>query len=573
MVLRMPRPTARRDSSRHQLKLRVPADIRERARGLPVRFDFPANGNSPEHCVVVTLSETVRCSLATSDEAVGRQRQALALAHLETVWQNLRTGPATLSQRRINALSGEVYRLFKDRFEENPGTPEMWIAVKAFNRATREGRVASPPLLSSDIGDAAQDALNAFGADMSGAIDALPRIPSAAFEGMERRFGWLTDWVLARYGEVVDADSRARLLLAVERASTDAAVTLKRYSRDDYSPDPVEQRFVPLEPPAAVAVVSGAGSFEDVFATYVRVPGKHGSRSARTIRSYRSIFVEEFGGFVQKERKLADPLRVSRADIAAWRDHLLGTGLSAKTISAKKLACVRAVYERQVADGALAANPASGTLIGADKKQRNREKGFTDAEAKAILSASLSVERGRRVAASHRALQWLPWLMAYSGARVAEVAQLRGSDVRKEADGWVMRLKPEAGSTKSGIYRDVPVHADLVERGFLAMIDAVGAGPLFINDAGNQEKNSERAKAAGGRLSEWVRGVVGVTDTEVQPNHGWRHRFVTRARAAGIDHEKREYIVGHRLPGLGDTYGDMGGLRAEMDKYPKKPLG
>ncbi|BCP51759.1 hypothetical protein K32_03760 [Kaistia sp. 32K] len=71
----------------------------------------------------------MRCSLATSDEAVGRQRQGLALAHLETVWQNLRTGPATLSQRRINALSGEVYRLFKDRFEENPGTPEMWIAA------------------------------------------------------------------------------------------------------------------------------------------------------------------------------------------------------------------------------------------------------------------------------------------------------------------------------------------------------------------------------------------------------------------------------------------------------------
>jgi hypothetical protein len=38
-----------------------------------------------------------------------------------------------------------------------------------------------------------------------------------------------------------------------------------------------------------------------------------------------------------------------------------------------------------------------------------------------------------------------------------------------------------------------------------------------------------------------------------------------------MDHEKREYILGHTLPGLGSVYGDMAVLHQEVLKLPRYP--
>jgi integrase len=62
--------------------------------------------------------------------------------------------------------------------------------------------------------------------------------------------------------------------------------------------------------------------------------------------------------------------------------------------------------------------------------------------------------------------RWVPWLCAYTGARVGELTQLRAGDVqaRQGPAGsiWVLRLTPDAGTIKTGRARTVPLHADLV---------------------------------------------------------------------------------------------------------------
>jgi hypothetical protein len=43
------------------------------------------------------------------------------------------------------------------------------------------------------------------------------------------------------------------------------------------------------------------------------------------------------------------------------------------------------------------------------------------------------------------AKRWVPWLCAYSGARVGELTQLRVQDVEHRACGPVLRITPDAG--------------------------------------------------------------------------------------------------------------------------------
>jgi integrase len=155
---------------------------------------------------------------------------------------------------------------------------------------------------------------------------------------------------------------------------------------------------------------------------------------------------------------------------------------------------------------------------------------------------------------------------------VSELTALRKEDFRLDGDGLVVRIF----GTKTGEYRDVPVHPQLIEIGLRELLQEAAPGPLFYAAKG---ATSRAAQSVSEKLAKWIRDLG--TDERVQPNHGWRHRFTSVARAVGMDREKREYILGHTLPGLGGTYGDMRGLVAEIVKLPRyeltesliKPLG
>src|SRR5258705_9315046 len=102
------------------------------------------------------------------------------------------------------------------------------------------------------------------------------------------------------------------------------------------------------------------------------------------------------------------------------------------------------------------------------------DRGFTDDEAKVILRAALE--------ATDPVRRWVPWIGAYTGARISEICQLRAEDVVKVDDIWCMKFDPEAGSLKtSGSERIIPVHPALIENGFLKFATTVKSGPLFAD--------------------------------------------------------------------------------------------
>ncbi len=66
-------------------------------------------------------------------------------------------------------------------------------------------------------------------------------------EGLESRFGEITNWVLAHHDLEIDDQARKALLVEVYKATQDAGYRLKREAAGDYSPDPKKDRFPPFE--------------------------------------------------------------------------------------------------------------------------------------------------------------------------------------------------------------------------------------------------------------------------------------------------------------------------------------
>jgi len=57
------------------------------------------------------------------------------------------------------------------------------------------------------------------------------------------------------------------------------------------------------------------------------------------------------------------------------------------------------------------------------------------------------------------------------------------------------------------------------------------------------------------RIGEFVRTVV--SDKNVAPSHGWRHRFKTVGIEAGIEHRILDSIQGHHPRNVAEGYGDV----------------
>ncbi|UDL87261.1 hypothetical protein LGH82_18885 [Mesorhizobium sp. PAMC28654] len=241
MVIQMTSPTRRLNSTLLQFRRRVPADILRVAQNERVVLHFPKNNIDPQLFIQPKLGDVVSFSLGTSSKLAAKVRTSIAVAQLERAYQAIRAGQVTLSQRQIVALSGEIYRLFVESFQENPGTPQDWASFKALNRAAREGRLENLPPIGFSFPQENDVATSVFGQDLTKGVDSLP--PSTNSIALERRFGGLVSWVLGLHAILIDTASRYKLLMAVDQAVTDAAYALKRNADGDYSPDPKADRF------------------------------------------------------------------------------------------------------------------------------------------------------------------------------------------------------------------------------------------------------------------------------------------------------------------------------------------
>jgi integrase len=178
-------------------------------------------------------------------------------------------------------------------------------------------------------------------------------------------------------------------------------------------------------------------------------------------------------------------------DAQAWIDGLITPERTAGTVRRTWLAACKSVFRWAVRKKKLAANPFADVVVTVPRKIVSREtsRSLTMDEATIILRAAFQVTKLPAVPSETAACRrWVPWLCAYSGARVVEVTQLRAGDIEQRPEGWVMKIDPAAGTVKTGKARVVPLHEHLIAQGFLKFVQTVRddkgpGGALFYNDS------------------------------------------------------------------------------------------
>jgi integrase len=387
-----------------------------------------------------------------------------------------------------------------------------------------------------------------------------------AAEALCERNRWAIDADANLWWPLVDLVARAQIeaaerqlqgLQAEPHRTIDESFAAEQFLGDDRLRDMGEIRTGP--PPTLM----------ELFDAYV----KERKPRPATVKSFGSK-VRALIAFLGHD----DARRVTKQDITRWKQHLLERGgknggpLSARSVRETFLTAVRTRLERGVESGNLRENVAAGvSVLGRKVTVRKRRASFKDDEAEKILRASLAEQSGRLSDESRLARRWVPWLCAYTGARVNEITQLRADDVSKVDGVWTILITPEAGGTKDGNARLVALHPHLVEQGFPTVAKEKG-GYLFV-DLGRRRGGSDQnpqTKKVGEHLARWVR-EIGVDEPEVQPNHGWRHRFKTVARECRMSEEVRDYIQGHVPRTEGEKYGEFSPkvLLREIKRLPR----
>lgn len=363
------------------------------------------------------------------------------------------------------------------------------------------------------------------------------------------------DAYLDRYSLTAPEGSAERATLAkrIMRAEIEALERTLERDRGDYGGKPVDPVVTPpTAAPEALEPVPIKKLFKDYIASRQAL-GKHkdGAKAWETA----ILHLVKFLGH-------SDARRITKRNLLDWRDKLVAEKKSAKTIADKYLASVRAMLRWAHENDHLPTNEAEAVRQEVAKKRRTREAGYTDAEAIAVLKVSTGYQPKSTDNPAHResthivaAKRWVPILCAFIGARVSEMTQLRKEDLRQEGDRWVIRITPDAGSVKTGDFRDVPLHQQVIALGFADFVQAARPGPLF-HAGKTPARFLASARGTSGRISQWLHELELVPEG-IQPSHAWRHRFKTLARDIGADNRVVDAIQGHAGRTAGDDYGDV----------------
>ena len=483
------------------------------------------------------------------------------------VWQSLETTDISVARSKLQPLVDEFEELVAKargkvapskiaRAARVPEKREIERAVRAAfaDRVNRSRQFDLRDPNERDVAQRRLEELRAFIDITEGARgiyqDTAPQDVLWQAEAICEQQGWPVDAEMPHWPVLADMVARLQIEAASRELQQlegqpeqvrDAAFSPHEYLRDEQSSVPILRTPVPLM---------------TLFDEYV----KESQPSPATVKSFRrkvAVFIDFLGH--------DDAARITRRDVVRWKDYLLecgkkdGSSLSANSVKGTFLPAINSALRRGADSGQLAENVAFGVSVARDtKKQSLRPKSFTRDEAQRILTATLDEPSSRLPSDRVLAIRWVPWLCAYTGARVNEITQLRGEDIAEIEGVWSIRITPEAGSTKDGKARIVALHPHLVEQGFLEAIPK-SLGPIFFDPsrARNGSEENPQAKKVGEFLARWVRKKVGITDPNVQPNHAWRHRFKTIARDVRMPSEIRDYIQGHSPRTEGEEYGEV----------------
>jgi integrase len=276
--------------------------------------------------------------------------------------------------------------------------------------------------------------------------------------------------------------------------------------------------------------------------------------ASATRRRYETAF-----RLLQLVTGIDDVRRITADHVIAFKGARLKDNKDPKTVANDILAC-NAVCKWGLTNKLIEENPFTGLAPRPSRKMQGVRDGYDDSEAARILTAARAESGWRR---------WLPWLLAFTGARIGEIAELRRRDVRAEAGVLILDIVPtESRQGKNATFqRMLPVHPAIVDEGFIGYLDTIPSdGPLFPDLLPN---SAGRARNAEVNHRRWVRGAVGIIGPRKAPAHSWRHRMEDQLRLIRAPEEVVDAITGRHHPrNAGAGYGK--GFRRMPDEVLKE---
>jgi integrase len=481
-------------STSYWFRRRIPA--RYRKFGMPAEIKFSLETTIWEEAVALCAEHNLRLEREWKAGLVGEK-------------------PTPMSFRQIAGLAGEFYRETMATRSEEPGKP---ADIQAELSATKRRRFPPPGIPMHD------------------------RHLYLGFSEEARRF-------LTTKGIILVGERLQLFLEAYVDAKTVALEELLQNANGKYKKNPAAEEFPAYDPPA-----DPNHQFDKLWPEYIGPRGR--ALAASSVKRWLPI-METLMAFAGTR----DMAKITERHILGWRDSLLKKeSIIPKTVKSGYIAAAQSFFGWAVRNSRLPSDPSAKVHVEVVSKTAIKMRGFRDDEAAKILSAALAPMSELMTDENRAARRWVPWLCAYTGARVNEMTQLRAMDVHTYDGIWCVHIRPEAGTVKTSRARSVPIHPHLIEQGFLEFAaQKTGETPLFyaIERQRKKDRKNPTYTSVGNKLADWVRQDLEITDPTVAPNHGWRHRFKTVARKAGLDAEKRDAIQGHAPRTEGENYGEV----------------
>ena len=471
-------------------------------------------------------------SLGTKDPTLAKQRHLEASVAVDQRWARLREKPERLKPDEANRIAQRVYDGMIEHFRAEPHSQTFWdltLGAELWNSRPEAKYDPTAPLSDFIVGS---------------------REPSPIKRReMERWCREQAESYAKNSSHALGADDLFLLSRSISSAMQSACTAIKALEPYDFAARGKLPGLMPR--PAETRATTTLVLFEQL------IQGWEAEKRPREKTRYMwSRVMDQLAEFVGHR----DAGRLSSDDVLRWKAALITSGLKVKTVRDSKLAPVRAILQWGVDNQVLNGNPCERVSVAVKARAGERIRSFTDEEAQIVLrAAAQALDPVRR---------WVPWICAYSGARLSEVCQLRFEDVFQAGEMWCFRFVAEAGELKTeGSERTIPIHPALIQSGILKFVADVGAGPLFArltpDRFGNRGGNGTKL------LSRWVR-KLGLTDAQLSPSHSWRHRLKTLGRRHGLAPDIVDSITGHGKRNVGDAYGEyeVSAMLRELAKIP-----
>lgn len=287
----------------------------------------------------------------------------------------------------------------------------------------------------------------------------------------------------------------------------------------------------------------------EVFDEYSKDKRDSNSLKEKTLAYYKGglkLFIATVGNLPINE--------VDKPAMRKFRDSLTGSDSNKN----KRLMGMSSVFTWAIANDYNINNPFIGSKITIAGHAQGQRDGFTTQEAQQVFK-HLDNPKNIRFKDHHKLICKM---LAYSGARLNEIAQLYCDDIQEKDDIWFISIndnKADKSVKNTNAIRNVPLHISIVEQ-VLTRKNKLKTGRLF-------PELTNPTVGYGARYSAWFTTNVKkrLILREETTLHSFRHTVATQLQQADVAETVTAQLLGHsRGETLSYTHYGKGALLAKL---------